>query len=60
MESNIREPKQTALRQELQIGLDQLENGQYTDYREDTIDELFDDIVRDGRQDLKHQIHNEN
>jgi prevent-host-death family protein len=52
MESEIRELKQTALRQDLQIGLDQLENGQYTDYSEDTIDGLFDDIARDGRQDL--------
>ncbi len=52
MESEIRELKLTALRQALQVGIEQLENGQYSDYGEDTIDGLFDDIYRDGRRDL--------
>jgi prevent-host-death family protein len=52
METEIRELKLAALRQDLQIGIDQLENGQYTDYNEETLDQLFDDICRDGRQSL--------
>jgi prevent-host-death family protein len=52
METEIRELKLAALRQDLQVGIDQLENGQYTDYNEETLDQLFDDICRDGRKSL--------
>jgi prevent-host-death family protein len=52
METEIRELKLAALRQDLQVGIDQLENGQYSDYTEEALDELFDDICRDGRQEL--------
>jgi prevent-host-death family protein len=52
MEAEIRELKLAALRQDLQVGIEQLQNGQYNDYDEDTIDELFEDIRRDGRQEL--------
>jgi hypothetical protein len=40
------------LRQDLQVGLDQLANGQYTEYTEDSLDALFDEIKREGRQEL--------
>ena len=43
-----------ALRQDLQVGIEQLQNGQYDDYDEATIDELFEDIRRDGRQELEY------
>jgi prevent-host-death family protein len=52
METEIRELKLQALRQEIQVGVDQLENGQYTDYTEETLGELFEEIVGEGRREL--------
>jgi prevent-host-death family protein len=51
-EEQINELKLVALRQDIQVGIDQLENGQYTDYTEETLDELFDEIVTEGRAGL--------
>ncbi len=52
MEVELRELKLATLRQDLQVGLDQLANGQYTEYTEDSLDALFDEIKREGRQEL--------
>jgi prevent-host-death family protein len=52
MEVELRELKLAPLRQDLQVGLDQLANGQYTEYTEDSLDALFDEIKREGRQEL--------
>jgi hypothetical protein len=52
IEAEIPELKLAALRQELKVGIQQLQNGQHNDYDEDTIDELFEDIRHDGRQEL--------
>jgi prevent-host-death family protein len=52
MEREIRELKLAALRQDLQVGIEQLKNGQSSDYTEDTLDELFDEICREGHQEL--------
>lgn len=51
-EEQINELKLVALRRDIQVGIDQLENGQYIDYTEETIDDLFDKIVTEGRAKL--------
>jgi prevent-host-death family protein len=52
-QKQINEMKLVALRRDIQVGIDQLENGQYTDYTEETLDELFEDICREGRATLE-------
>lgn len=52
-QEEINELKLVALRRDLQVGIDQLENGQYTDYTEETLDELFEDICSEGRAALE-------
>lgn len=49
------ERKLEALRAELQIGIDQLERGEYTSYDEQTLQNLFDTIDRRGRERLAQQ-----
>jgi prevent-host-death family protein len=45
MADELRELKLTSLRQEIQIGINQLDRGQYTEYTDDVgIDALFEDI----------------
>ena len=51
-EMEIREMKLEALRKDLQVGIDQLEAGEGTEYTEETLTEFFDEIMRDGRRDL--------
>jgi hypothetical protein len=50
METQIQALKLAALKQEIQVGTQQLKNGQYRDYKEDELDALFEDIRREGRQ----------
>lgn len=38
------------LRKEVQAGLDQLERGEYTDYDDSSLDDLFERIKSDGRK----------
>jgi prevent-host-death family protein len=52
-QEQINELKLVALQRDIQVGIDQLENGQYTDYTEETLDELFEDICREGRATLE-------
>lgn len=52
VEADIREMKLVALRQDLQVGIGQLEAGDYTAYTEESLDDLFEEIKRNGRRDL--------
>jgi hypothetical protein len=51
-DKELQELKLLSLRQQIQIGIDQLESGQFTDYTETELDDLFDEIQRDGRPEL--------
>jgi prevent-host-death family protein len=53
LEAELQELKQATLRQEIAIGLHQLEQGQYTEYTEETLHQLFDEIKTQGRLELK-------
>ena len=44
--------KLEALRKEIQVGVDQIEAGEYTEYTEEALTEFFDDIVSQGREKL--------
>jgi prevent-host-death family protein len=50
METQIRALKLAVLKQDIQVGNQQLKNGQYQDYNEDELDMLFEGIQREGRQ----------
>jgi prevent-host-death family protein len=50
METQIRALKLAVLKQEIQVGTQQLKNGQYQDYNEGELNALFEDIRREGRQ----------
>jgi prevent-host-death family protein len=52
MEDELRGLKLGRLQQDLQVGLEQLEQGQYTDYDAASLDDFFEEIKRDGRRDL--------
>jgi prevent-host-death family protein len=52
METQIQALMLAALKQDIQVGIQQLENGQYQDYNEEELDTLFEDIQREGRQSL--------
>jgi antitoxin ParD1/3/4 len=45
-----REQKLAKLRADVQIGLDQIERGEYTEYTEETLKQLFESIKREARQ----------
>jgi prevent-host-death family protein len=51
-ETEIREMKLEALRKDIQVGIDQLEAGDYTEYTEDSLTEFFEEIMREGRRNL--------
>jgi prevent-host-death family protein len=51
-DAEMREMKLEALRKEIQVGVDQIEAGEYTEYAEETLTEFFDDIVSQGREKL--------
>jgi putative addiction module component (TIGR02574 family) len=45
--------KLVELRKDLQVGIDQLEAGDYTKYTEESLDDFFEEIKRDGQQELE-------
>ena len=45
--------KLESLRREIQIGLDQIERGEFIECDDESLKELFDDIKRRGRQRLE-------
>ncbi len=45
--------KLVELRKDLQVGIDQLEAGDYTTYTEESLDDFFEEIKRDGQQELE-------
>ncbi len=51
-QEQINELKLVALRRDLQVGIDQIEAGAYTEYTEETLGDFFEGIIRDGRRDL--------
>jgi prevent-host-death family protein len=50
METQIQALKLAALKQDIQVGTQQLETVQYQDYNEVELDMLFENIQREGRQ----------
>ena len=51
-DAEMRAMKLEALRKEIQVGIDQVEAGEYTEYTEETLGNFFEGIKRDGRRDL--------
>ncbi len=49
----VREMRLEDLRKEIQIGIDQLERGESTEYTTETLHELFDDIRARGKERLE-------
>ena len=45
----VREMRLEDVRNEIQIGIDQLERGESTEYTKETLHELFDDVKARGR-----------
>ena len=52
METELRSFKLAELRQDLNMGIEQLERGQSTAYNQDNLRELFDEIKTQGRSNL--------
>ena len=52
-DAELRAMKLEALRKEIQVGVDQIEAGQYTEYTEETLTEFFDEIMREGRRKIR-------
>ncbi len=44
------------LREKIQVGIDQLENGQYTVIEDDELDEYFESIKAKGRKKLEEKV----
>ena len=53
----LEERRQTAeyLRREMQIGLDELDRGEYLEFDEVSLKEFFEQVKADGRKDLEDQ-----
>ena len=51
-EVEVREMKLEALRKEIQMGIDQIEAGEFTEYTEETLSDFCDEIMREGRRDM--------
>ena len=51
-EAEVREMKLAALRKDIQVGIDQIEAGEYKEYTEETLAELAEKIMREGRRDM--------
>ena len=51
-ELELREIKLEALRKDIQVGIDQIEAGEYTEYIEETLTDFFDEVMREGRRDM--------
>jgi hypothetical protein len=45
--------KLEALRRDVQVGLDQLERGEYRSYTSETLHELFEEVEAEGRKRLE-------
>ena len=52
MEAELRSFKLAELRQELNLGIQQLDQGQSTEYNQDNLYELFNEIKTQGRSNL--------
>lgn len=52
IEKELQKLKLEALKREIAIGIEQIENGQYTEYDEDSLSTLFEDIAKRGRKRL--------
>lgn len=50
VEEELRTLKLEALRRDIAVGIEQLENGQYTEYDEESLSALFSDIKARGRK----------
>ena len=48
VEEELRTVKLEALRRDIAVGIEQLENGQYTEYDEESLSALFEDIKARG------------
>ena len=53
-EAELRTLKLATLRQEIKIGVSQLENGDYTEYDPDTLPNLIENIKNRGQERLRH------
>ena len=53
LKAELRELKLAALRRDIQVGIDQIEAGEYTEYTEETLDELFEEIMSEGRREME-------
>ncbi len=52
VEEELRTLKLEALRRDIAVGIEQLENGQYTEYDEESLSALSEDIKARGRKRL--------
>lgn len=52
VQAQIDELKLDALRRDIQVGIDQIEAGEYTEYTEETLTEFFEEIMREGRREM--------
>ncbi|MBW4614858.1 MAG: type II toxin-antitoxin system Phd/YefM family antitoxin [Desmonostoc vinosum HA7617-LM4] len=52
LEEELKKVKLQALKQEISIGIKQLDSGDYTEYDEESLGSLFEDIKARGRQKL--------
>jgi prevent-host-death family protein len=53
-ESELKALKLETLRREIAIGIEQLENGEYTEYDEESLPAFFEDIKARGRKRLEN------
>jgi prevent-host-death family protein len=53
VEEELKTLKLKALRQEIAIGIEQLDSGQYTEYDEESLPAFFEDIKARGRKKLE-------
>jgi antitoxin ParD1/3/4 len=51
----LRQGRLSQLKREVQIGIDQVDRGEYTDYDEEGLDRLFEGIKQEGRARLRSQ-----
>lgn len=49
---DARDKKLDALRKDVQLGLEQIERGEYVEYKDETLDQLFDELEVEAFKDL--------
>lgn len=54
----LRQIRLEELRKEIAIGIEELERGEFTEYDEDSLGELFEDVKRRGRERLAKRVGN--